>query len=74
MMVDILCALLAGGPISKDIPGMSSAPLNVKRGVTHFFTVIDIAKFVDVDLSRDACRTWPTAFAPYRRRRTLTTP
>lgn len=46
MMVDILCALLAGGPISKDIPAMYRASLSTRRNITHFFMAIDIAKFV----------------------------
>jgi LDH2 family malate/lactate/ureidoglycolate dehydrogenase len=45
MMVDILCALLAGGPISKDIPPMYGAPLSTRRNITHFFMAIDIARF-----------------------------
>jgi len=45
MMVDILCALLAGGPVSKDIPGMYSASLSTRRHISHFFMAIDIAKF-----------------------------
>lgn len=48
MMVDILCALLAGGPCSKDIPPMYGAPLDVRRGISHFFMVIDISRFVPV--------------------------
>lgn len=45
MMVDILCALLAGGPVSKDIPAMYGAPISTRRNITHFFMAIDIAKF-----------------------------
>lgn len=47
MMVDILCALLASGPVSKDIPPMYGAPLSTRRNITHFFMAIDIAKFCD---------------------------
>jgi len=47
MMVDILCALLAGGPASKDIPGMYRASLSTRRNITHFFMAIDIAKFTE---------------------------
>lgn len=46
MMVDILCSLLAGGPLSKDIPAMYGAALSTRRNITHFFMAIDIAKFV----------------------------
>lgn len=45
MMVDILCALLAGGPIGKDLLPMYS-DLSVRRNVTHFFMAVDIDKFL----------------------------
>lgn len=45
MMVDILCALLAGGPVGRDLLPMYS-DLSVKRNVTHFFMAIDINKFL----------------------------
>jgi LDH2 family malate/lactate/ureidoglycolate dehydrogenase len=48
MMVDILCALLTDGPISKDIPAMYGAPLHVRRNITHFFLALDVARFVPV--------------------------
>lgn len=47
MMVDILCALLADGPVSKDIPGMYRTPFSTRRNIGHFFMAIDIGKFVD---------------------------
>ncbi len=50
MMVDILCALLANGPISKDIPPMFDAPLSVRRRISHFFIAVDISKFVPLDV------------------------
>lgn len=50
MMVDILCALLANGPMSKDIPPMFDAPLSARRRISHFFLALDISKFVPLDV------------------------
>ena len=50
MMVDILCALLSGGPISKDILPMYGAPLSARRMISHYFMVIDISKFVPKEI------------------------
>lgn len=46
MMVDVLCSLLAGGLISKDILPMYTAPIEARRYISHFFMAIDISKFV----------------------------
>ncbi len=47
MMVDILCALLASGPISKDIlPMFASAP-EAQRRIGHFFMVLSIKHFTE---------------------------
>lgn len=48
MMVDILCAVLVGGIISKDLLPMHNSPIAAKRKVSHFFMAIDIAKFNNV--------------------------
>lgn len=53
MMVDILCALLADGPVSKDIAPMYSAPLSLRRRISHFFLVMDISRFVSVSIFMD---------------------
>lgn len=54
MMVDIFCALLAGGVISKDILPMYTDPLNdQKRRVGHFFMALNIEKFIDVALFKN---------------------
>ena len=45
MMVDILCALLAGGPISPDILPMYGTPLHQPRDISHFFLAIDPGRF-----------------------------
>ena len=48
MMVDILCALLSGGLVSKDILPMYTSPLNLQRKVSHFFMAINIEKFTEL--------------------------
>jgi ureidoglycolate dehydrogenase (NAD+) len=47
MMVDILCAVLLGGPIGKDIGPMYERLDDSKRRIGHFFMAIDISKFID---------------------------
>lgn len=49
MMVDILCAVLIGGIISKDLLSMHDAPIEARRKISHFFTAIDISKFNGVN-------------------------
>ena len=53
MMIDILCAVLVEGVISKDLLSMHKAPIWEKRRVSHFFIVIDISKFIDVDVFKN---------------------
>ena len=50
MVVDILCSLLGGGPVSKDILPMYSSPIEAKRNIGHFFMALDIASFTDPDI------------------------
>lgn len=50
MMVDVLCATLTGGLCSKDILPMYNSPIGAKRKIGHFFMVIDIGKFVEINL------------------------
>jgi len=51
MMVDILCSLLAGGKISKDLRPMYQPPLdNSKREISHFFMAVDICRFTDLSM------------------------
>lgn len=47
-MIDILCALLAEGPFSKDILPMYAEPLSTKRRINHFLMAIDISKFTEI--------------------------
>lgn len=49
MMVDILCAILIDGIISKDLLSMHNAPIEMRRKVSHFFMAIDISKFNDIN-------------------------
>lgn len=49
MMVDILCAVLTGGIISKDLLPMFSSPIEARRKISHFFMVMDISKFTEVN-------------------------
>jgi LDH2 family malate/lactate/ureidoglycolate dehydrogenase len=44
LVVDILCALLSGGPISKDLIPMYQQ-IEVRRKVSHFFMALDVSHF-----------------------------
>lgn len=53
MMVDILCATLAGGVISKDLKAMYAPPLDdSKRCLSHLFMALDISRFCEPSLFR----------------------
>jgi ureidoglycolate dehydrogenase (NAD+) len=47
MMVDILCALLSGSPVSRDILPMYDSPVEERRGISHFFLALNIRHFID---------------------------
>ena len=49
MMVDIFCSLLSGMPFGPSVTAMFDGKLNNKRQLGHFFVVIDIKSFQDVD-------------------------
>ena len=49
MMVDVLCAVLGGGLIGKDILPMFDSPIEARRKISHFFMAIDINKFIPVE-------------------------
>ena len=53
VMVDVLCALLSGGPISKDILPMFSSPIDKRRNISHFFMALSVSHFCDPPLFRD---------------------
>ena len=47
MMVEVLCGLLAGGPIGTEILAMYGAPIEARRSISHFFMALDVNRFVD---------------------------
>jgi len=49
MMVEILCALLSGSVIAKDMLAMFTAPAEAQRQVSHFFIAFDIDSFINKD-------------------------
>ncbi|MEQ9423197.1 MAG: Ldh family oxidoreductase [Cyclobacteriaceae bacterium] len=53
MIVDILCSLLASGPISRDILPMFTSPILAKRKIGHFFIAINISSFVSVQVFKE---------------------
>lgn len=55
MMVDILCAVLSEGLISKDVKAMYAPPLDSsKRGISHFFMALDVSRFCGVEIFRNS--------------------
>lgn len=50
MMVDVLCAVLAGSFISKDLLPMYNSPIEAQRKISHFFMAISIGKFSDATI------------------------
>jgi ureidoglycolate dehydrogenase (NAD+) len=48
MMVEILCGLIAGGPIGTEILPMYAAPIEARRSISHFLMAIDVGRFVDL--------------------------
>jgi LDH2 family malate/lactate/ureidoglycolate dehydrogenase len=45
LMVEIMCGLLAGMPVGRDVSSMFEAPLSEKRYLGHFFGAIRIDAF-----------------------------
>jgi LDH2 family malate/lactate/ureidoglycolate dehydrogenase len=56
MMVEILCAMLADGPLDKDILPMYGSPLDATRNISHFFMAINVGDFVDLERFRQRMR------------------
>lgn len=54
MMVDILCATLTGGIISKDLLSMYNTPLEERRKISHFFLALNISSFNEPEAFRVA--------------------
>jgi LDH2 family malate/lactate/ureidoglycolate dehydrogenase len=50
MMVDILCAVIGGGLIGKDIFPMFDSPIEARRKISHFFMAVDINKFIPAEV------------------------
>ena len=48
MMVEILCSVLTGSDLGKDLMPMFHSDMTKKRGISHFFHAIDISKFTKV--------------------------
>lgn len=49
MMVEIFCSLLADGPAAREVLPMFTAPLDVRRHLSHFFVALRIEAFVAAD-------------------------
>jgi L-2-hydroxycarboxylate dehydrogenase (NAD+) len=49
VMVEILSAILSGGPFCRGVSGFDEEGNKVPNRLGHFFLAIDIAKFVDVE-------------------------
>lgn len=50
MIVEIVCALLSGSVIGKDMLAMFTSPPEAQRQVSHFFMVLDINAFINKDI------------------------
>ncbi len=52
MMVEILCGLLADGPVASEILPMYAAPIEARRSISHYLMAIDLSRFIDVAIFR----------------------
>jgi ureidoglycolate dehydrogenase (NAD+) len=52
MMVDVICSLLVGGLIGKDMLPMYTSPITSRRRISHFFMVLNVEKFIAPTLFR----------------------
>jgi LDH2 family malate/lactate/ureidoglycolate dehydrogenase len=52
MMVEILCALLAGMPLDHELSHLYAEPYDAPRQVAHFFLAVDPAAFQDPEAFR----------------------
>jgi len=46
MMVELLCGMLSGGPVGRELQPMYTSPIEERRRISHFFVVIDLDHFV----------------------------
>lgn len=49
MMVDLLCGMLTGGPVGRELLPMYRAPIEERRYISHFFVALDLDRFVGRD-------------------------
>jgi LDH2 family malate/lactate/ureidoglycolate dehydrogenase len=47
LVVEVLCALLAGGPFDHELSHLYVAPFDAPRRVAHLFVAFDLAAFTD---------------------------
>jgi LDH2 family malate/lactate/ureidoglycolate dehydrogenase len=47
MLVELLCGLLADGPVATELLPMFTAPVTERRRISHFFAALRIDSFVD---------------------------
>lgn len=60
MVIEILCSGLASGPLSKDVLPMYDMVSKENRNISHFFMVMDISKFLDVNFFKEYMSTLAT--------------
>jgi LDH2 family malate/lactate/ureidoglycolate dehydrogenase len=53
MMVEILCALVAGMPFDAELSHLYAPPYDAPRRVAHFFLALDVAAFRPAAAFRD---------------------
>ncbi len=53
MMVEILCSVLSGSTMGKDLMPMFKSDMQKPRGISHFFQAIDISKFSDLEIFKE---------------------
>ena len=46
MMVEVLCGLLADGPVAHELLPMFTSPIEARRQLSHFFLALDNGRFV----------------------------
>lgn len=49
LMVEVLCGVLAGGPIGHELLPMYTSPIEARRRISHFFMALDASKLVGAD-------------------------
>jgi ureidoglycolate dehydrogenase (NAD+) len=49
MMVEVLCGLLADGPVARELLPMFTSPIEARRHISHFFLALDVSRYVPVE-------------------------